>query len=261
MGLDELNERITQAQRVWFFLDYDGTLAEFATTPHIIEPDTHLIQLLQKITEHPDKRLAVISGRRLSHVEALVPVQGAILGGAYGIELRTAEGDRIQRADLQMIRPRLEVLRSRWERLIAGRNGFVLEDKDWTLALHAKLAESSGVPEVMHAAQVVARQLIESETFLIYEEDRFLEVAPLEADKGKTVRYLLRRYPWAGTLVVYIGDDDKDEKAFEVVKSHGGIPIVVASESRETRASYRLESPKTVRQWLGGLLFKGDLNK
>jgi trehalose-6-phosphatase len=44
VGFDDLNERIARAQRVWLFLDYDGTLAEFAPTPHILEPDNDLIE-------------------------------------------------------------------------------------------------------------------------------------------------------------------------------------------------------------------------
>jgi len=255
MGLDDLNKRITQTQRVWLFLDYDGTLADFAPTPHIVEPDIYLIQLLRKIVQQPNKRLAVISGRRLSHLESLLPVPGAILGGAYGITLRTADGDRIQRAFFQAIRPTLEKIQPCWERIIANRSGFVLEDKDWTLALHAKLAEESEVPKVMHAAQTVANEMIDPRKFSLNEGRRFLEVAPVEAEKGQTIKYLLNRFPWEDYLILYIGDDDKDEKAFEVVKSNNGIPIVVAKESRETEALYRLESPQAVRRWLEDVFF------
>jgi trehalose 6-phosphate phosphatase len=252
---DNLNKLIARAQRVWFFLDYDGTLAEFAPTPHIIEPDTDVINLLHKIVQQPDRRLTVISGRRQSHLETLLPVPGATLGGAYGIELRTADGDRIQRADLQVIRPTLDKLKSKWELLIADRSGFVLEDKDWTLALHAKLAEESEVPKVMHEALTIAEKTIEPRIFRIYGGRLFLEVAPMEAEKGKTVQYLLQRFPWKNSLLLYVGDDDKDEKAFEVVKTNGGIPIVVSKEPRETKAIYRHETPQAVRKWLEDLLF------
>jgi len=74
-------------------------------------------------------------------------------------------------------------------------------------------------------------------------------------EKGQTAKYLLLRFPWEGALIVYVGDDDKDEKAFEVVKSNGGIPVVVAKEPQETEALYRLASPEAVRQWLEGLFF------
>ena len=32
-------ERIAHAERLWLFLDYDGTLAEFAPTPDHVFPD------------------------------------------------------------------------------------------------------------------------------------------------------------------------------------------------------------------------------
>jgi trehalose-phosphatase len=69
-----------------------------------------------------------------------------------------------------------------------------------------------------------------------------------------TVAYLLDRYPLPGALPLYLGDDDKDEEAFRVIKARGGVAVVVASEPRETEADMRLESPKAARRWLEILL-------
>ncbi|MGD1997206.1 MAG: trehalose-phosphatase, partial [Anaerolineae bacterium] len=81
----------------------------------------------------------------------------------------------------------------------------------------------------------------------------FLEIGPKLAHKGKTVDYLLDRYPRPGALTIYIGDDDKDEEAFEVVRARGGIAILVASEPRDVNVDARLESPQAVRKWLRSL--------
>jgi RNA polymerase sigma-70 factor (ECF subfamily) len=64
------------------------------------------------------------------------------------------------------------------------------------------------------------------------------------------VGYLLDRYAWPGALPLYLGDDDKDEEAFGVIKARGGIAILVAARRRKTDADCRLESPQTVRRWL-----------
>jgi trehalose-6-phosphatase len=64
------------------------------------------------------------------------------------------------------------------------------------------------------------------------------------------VAYLLDEYPLPGAQLFYLGDDDKDEEAFGVIKSRGGIAVLVASEPRETRADHRLKSPRDVRRWL-----------
>jgi trehalose 6-phosphate phosphatase len=83
---------------------------------------------------------------------------------------------------------------------------------------------------------------------------KFLEIGPRLAHKGRTVAYLLDHDPWPGALPVYLGDDDKDEEAFGIIKGRGGIAILVAPEPRESGADFRLDSPQAARRWLETLL-------
>ena len=251
---EQINERLGQAERLWLFLDYDGTLANFAPTPDHVDPDPELIELLTRLARHPLIRMAVISGRRLSHVEALVPVPGIFLAGTYGIELRTSEGERINRVEYEAVRPTLDALKPHWEQVIADRKGFFLEDKDWALALHARFADEDEAEEALTAARSVATEVMPSELFRLLGGHKFLEIGPKLAHKGQTVDYLLDQYPWSGALPVYLGDDDKDEEAFGAIKSREGIAILVASEPHKTRADCRLESPQAARHWLETLL-------
>ena len=136
----QVHERLAQAERLRLFLDYDGTLADFAPTPEHVNPDPELVDLIGRLARHPRFRVAVVSGRRLGHVQKLVPVPGVLLAGTYGVELQTPEGERIDRLDYDRVRPTLDALKPRWAALIAGRQGFFLEDKGWALALHARFA-------------------------------------------------------------------------------------------------------------------------
>ena len=248
---ERINERIAQAERLWLFLDYDGTLADFAPTPEHVNPDAETIRLLSRLARHPCIRVAVISGRRLDHVQALAPVPGILLAGTYGIELQTPDGERIDRVEYEAIRPALDALKPRWERLIAAREGFFLEDKGWALALHARFANDVETETVLSAARHVADEVVaSSESFCVLGGHKFLEICPRLAHKGQTVDYLLDRYAWPGALPLYLGDDDKDEEAFGVIKARGGIAILVAARRRKTDADCRLESPQTVRRWL-----------
>jgi trehalose 6-phosphate phosphatase len=247
---EQINERLGQAERLWLFLDYDGTLADFAPTPDHVNPDPELIGLLARLARPPRIRIAVISGRRLSHVQALLPVPGIFLAGTYGIELQTPEGERITRVEYDAIRPTLDGLKPHWEQVIADREGFYLEDKGWTLALHARSADEDEAEEVLAAARRMATSAARSGPFRLMGGHKFLEIGPTLAHKGQTVEYLLDRYPWTGASPVYLGDDDKDEEAFGVIKARGGITILVAREPRKTKADYRLESPRAARHWL-----------
>ena len=250
---EHINERLAQAERLWLFLDYDGTLADFAPTPDHVNPDPELIGLLTRLARHPRIRMAVISGRRLSHVEVLVPVTGVFLAGTYGIEIRTSEGERINRVEYEAIRRTLNALKSRWLRLTAGRDGFYLEDKYWALALHARFADEDEAEEVLTAARSMATGAACSGPFRLLGGHKFLEIGPTLAHKGQTVDYLLDRYPWPGALPVYLGDDDKDEEAFGVVRARGGIAILVTRVPRDTKADCCLESPRAVHHWLENL--------
>jgi trehalose-phosphatase len=250
---DLVNKRLAQADRVWLFLDYDGTLADFAPTPEHVDLDLEVIDVLTRLVQQPDIRIAVVSGRQLGQVRLLLPVPGLLLAGTYGIELQTPGGRRIERVSSDTIRPVLDDLKPRWEGLIAGREGFFLEDKWWALALHARFAEDGEANRVLEEARRMAAGAASAGPLRLLDGHKFLEIGPRLANKGQTVAYLLDHYPWPGALPVYLGDDDKDEEAFGVIKARGGMAILVAREPRNTQADCRLESPQAARHWLQAL--------
>jgi trehalose-phosphatase len=247
---DLVNKRLAQADRVWLFLDYDGTLVDFAPTPEHVDLDLEVIDVLTRLVQQPDIRIAVVSGRQLGQVRLLLPVPGLLLAGTYGIELQTPDGKHIERVASDTIRPVLDDLKPRWERLIAGREGFFLEDKYWALALHARFAEDDEANIVLEEARHMATEAASGGSLRLLGGHKFLEIGPRLANKGQTVAYLLDHYPWPDALPVYVGDDDKDEEAFGVIKARGGMAILVAREPRNTQADCRLESPQAVRHWL-----------
>ncbi|MGD8794412.1 MAG: trehalose-phosphatase [Anaerolineae bacterium] len=252
---DPLLDRLAGTDRIRLFLDYDGTLADFAPTPEHVEPDPDLAQLVARLASQPRLRVAVISGRRLAHVRKLVPVAGILLAGTYGIEMLTPDGEHLDRLDYDAVRPLLDGIKPRWADLIAGRDGFFLEDKDWSLALHARFAADGEAESVLARARAAAEALIPPDgAFRILGGHKFLEIGPRLAHKGRTLEYLFERDPWPGALPLYLGDDDKDEEAFGVIQAHGGLAIVVSPQPRPTRADYRLESPHDTRRWLRALL-------
>ncbi len=252
--IEELTARLAQAERIRLFLDYDGTLAEFAPTPDDILPDEEVISLLKGLAGHHRVLLAVVSGRRLSHVLDLLPVPGILLAGTYGVEMRLPEGERAEQVSYDEVRPTLERIKPRWAALLEGRQGFYLEDKGWALGIHARRADEAEADEVLDAAAEILEEYQPLAKFRVLGGYKFLEIGPTLANKGETIAYLLERYPWEGAELVYAGDDDKDEEAFEVINHHGGTSVLVARQPRETHAAYRLESPRQMRDWLHSLL-------
>jgi len=254
---NEINEWVAEAERLWLFLDYDGTLVEFTRTPDVITPDSHLIELIKRLAAKSRLRLAIVSGRRLRDIQALLPVVGIYSAGNYGIELQTPDNERIQREDYAVIRPYLESLKPHWEEIIAGRKGFFLEDKGWSLALHMRFARDKEATQVISSIQQTLDQELITGQFRLIKHRKFLEVGSSLAHKGKTVSFLLNSFPLPGARLVYIGDDDNDAEAFETIHSFGGIAIAVAQYFgyvRSTGGDYVFKSPKAVRRWLENLM-------
>jgi trehalose 6-phosphate phosphatase len=182
------------------------------------------------------------------------------MAGSYGLEIQTAAGETIYRVDFEDIRPFLDELKGTWQQLLEGRQGFYLEDKGWTLAIHAKDAMELDAGEILAQAGREANAVIEQspgDLLHLQGGHRFLEIAPQAVDKKRTVQYLVATYPPEGKwLPVYLGDDDKDEVAFEAVQEQGGLVVAVGERLRESAADCWLPNPTAVRRWLEDLLEK-----
>jgi trehalose-phosphatase len=250
----ELLERLAVEDRLYLFLDYDGTLAEFSPTPDTVIPDEELVELLAALVKSPGVRIAIVSGRRLEHILKLVPLPGIVLAGTYGLEMRTPQAERMVKEGLEDYERYLGHLKPQWQNLVASRVGFYLEDKTWSLAIHARFAEREEVGQVFHQARQRADELGIPVGMQFLGGDRFLEISPQAASKGLAVETILAKFPWPGALPVYLGDDDKDEAAFAVIQRVGGICVRVSPLARQTLASYRLRTPAETRRFLADLI-------
>ncbi|XP_020404446.1 probable trehalose-phosphate phosphatase 6 isoform X1 [Zea mays] len=81
------------------------------------------------------------------------------------------------------------------------------------------------------------------------------EVRPtIKWDKGKALEFLLESLGYADctdVLPVYIGDDRTDEDAFKVLRKRGqGVGILVSKHPKDTCASYSLQEPAEVMEFL-----------
>ena len=251
--LTTVRRRLAAGEQLWLFLDYDGTLVPIARTQKEVHSDAALIELLTGLVKFPAIRVIILSGRPLASLRAMLPIRGLALAGTYGIEIEMPGQRTIIRAEPARVRPVIEQVKLAWAELVAGRSGFVLEDKRLAVALHASFADPSDAHFVLPQARLAAMHIITPDRFRILSGYQFLEVAPAVAHKGLAVEWLLDHHLSGDPLLIYCGDDDKDEEAFEVVRQCGGIPIVVGKVRRATLATHRFDSPNALRGWLAAL--------
>ncbi len=250
VALPAIERHLKLGKGVWLFLDYDGTLVPIARTPDEAQPDAALLDLLSHLASAPQIRTVILSGRPLSSLRAMLPVPNVVLAGVYGVEIQTPGDDVVTRVQTTNLRPTLERVKSHWTRLVNMRNGFLIEDKGLAVALHARFATPEDADYVLPQARAVAEQTMNPEHFRLLGGNRFLEITPSAAHKGRTVEWLMDRDEFTDALPVYFGDDDKDEEAFAVVRQRGGISIAVGPSRGPTQAVERLPDPDTARAWL-----------
>jgi len=170
------------------------------------------------------------------------------------VEMQLPDGKEVYQIKYDAIGPTLDSLKPRWHELIEGKDDFYLEDKGWALAIHARRAKEKEGLQVLESAEKMLTQEVLGKHLQKIHSYRFLEVGPHNADKGHALRYLFDNFHWEGAIPIYIGDDDKDEEAFEVINEHNGHSILVTWEERETAAMYFLNSPAHVHKWLRELI-------
>ncbi len=235
---------------VTLFLDYDGTLVPIASTPTEAVPDADLLDLLRFVAERPALRTVILSGRPLDDLRKMLPVHGLILAGLYGVEMLLGENTVLREPPRDSKPESIAELRKRWTKLTGGLNGFLLEDKGQALALHARWADAEQADHILSEARDLATAVIDTQAFRILDGDRYVEVAPVTADKGATVDWLLTQYPIADDLPVGFGDDNKDEAAFAAIQRHGGLAVGVGYRYELPNVDGRVQSPEEARGWL-----------
>lgn len=234
------------------FLDIDGTLLELADRPDAVRFDRSMRRLLRDITTATGGALALISGRSVADIDALLAPLALPVAGQHGIERRNAQG-RLHRHV-----PPVHGLRRAATRIGAfasSRPGLLFEDKEHSLALHFRQA-----PQFEAAVGEEMRAVLESlgPEFTLQEGKMVCEIKHSGRDKGLAIAEFMAEAPFRGRTPVFIGDDLTDEHGFGVVNQLGGHSIKVGDGP--STAPWRLPDTGAVRDWLAALVEYLDPN-
>lgn len=241
------------APQLFLCLDYDGTLVPIASRPEEARPTAALLALLSQLTRAPGIKVAIVSGRPLSDLCALLPVAGMACIGTHGLELRTASGKVHQFVPVGAFTTVVARLRRDLAPLLSQISGLLLEDKRYTLALHYRLAQPAEAERAVAQFLAVTRTYQKKGVTLeVLQGKKVVEVRPVGVNKGKAIQSL-REYRDKATVFVSLGDDATDEEAFQALNSRGPT-ILVADPPQPTAARYYLKNPEEVSRFLSRVL-------
>ena len=202
-------------QKIALLLDVDGTIVDIGPSPTEVHVGAGLLETLKRLFALMDGALALVSGRPIGDLDRLfAPLRLPTIGG-HGAEMRLRDNEVFFWA-----KPLPHDLRKRLAESTGIGSGVVVEDKDYSLALHYR--KSPGLADSLRRHVAASQEAFPGEPTELLQGKAMFEVKRPGVNKGESVRRLMEHSPFAGRMPVFIGDDVTDESVFKVLPEIGG---------------------------------------
>ena len=221
-----------------FLLDMDGTLIDIAPTPDSVVVPPGLTDSLRNLRQRCNDAVAVVTGRPVAQVDALLGDAPFAVAGEHGAVMRHGPG-------LALVTPDLPSAPQSWidaaKTLAARHPGASVELKRHGFVLHYR-----AVPDMADIFQLAMRGLLTERPseFTLLAAKMAWEIRPVGIDKGHAVAGLMASSPFAGRVPVFVGDDVTDEDGMAEAERRGGVGLLVGRDFQDAAA---------VRAWIAGL--------
>nr|ADK11431.1 trehalose-6-phosphate phosphatase [Medicago sativa] len=253
----------TNGKQIIVFLDYDGTLS-----PIVADPDKAYMSKKMRVTLKDIARrfpTAIVSGRCLDKLFSFVRLAELYYAGSHGMDIKGPTNRRSTKKgnnDEVLLQPASEFLPMINEvyKILVEKTkcvpGAMVENNKFCLSVPFRnVDEKSWAP----LAEQVSLVLNDYPKLKLTQGRKVLEIRPtIKWDKGRALEFLLESLGFANSknvFPIYIGDDRTDEDAFKVLRNRSqGCGILVSKISKETNASYTLQDPSEVGQFLRHLV-------
>lgn len=238
----KIEEKIFRADRVFFFLDFDGTLTPLVSLPSSAVCPPEVKVLLERLRDVPKVSLAIVSGRSLEDIRQRVGTAGIFYVGNHGLEIQETSG-----ASRGQISPHqgeeLATLLLILQESIGTIPGLLFEDKGPILAVHYRNVSPEWEDLVHSRLNEALRPW--AGRWRIARGKKVWEIQPdMDFSKGRAVEEILA-HTGEDLLPIFIGDDQTDEDGFTVMKGRG-IGIRVGGPEAPSEAEYYLADPAEV---------------
>ena len=246
---------------VAIFLDFDGTLVDFAPSPDAVEVSEQLVQDLKALSRQLQGAIAIVTGREYSILSALLDVSHMICACEHGSDIvvppeknqtphtlaEQMDAESSPLSSEQQVDVRETVNRYANEKVLRS------EAKRTSVTLHYRTKpELEG--EVLGFAESLCQQFPGME---LLKGKCVVEFRFTAKNKGTAIQTLMSAFPFNGRTPIFIGDDVTDEFGFKLVNELQGISIKVGEG--DTCASHQMDSVQDVQKFLSAIVQTGDV--
>ncbi|KAK9678627.1 hypothetical protein RND81_11G224100 [Saponaria officinalis] len=261
----EMFEQIIKASKgkqIVMFLDYDGTLSPIVDDPDRAFMSDSMRRTVRKLARYFPT--AIVSGRCRDKVYSFVKLAELYYAGSHGMDIKgPTKGSKFLKGShgvlFQPASEFLPMMNEVYNTLLVKTksiNGAKVEHNKFCLSVHFRCVDEKKWTDLAHEVRSVLKFYPK---LRLTQGRKVLEIRPtIKWDKGKALEFLLESLGLANcndVFPVYIGDDRTDEDAFKVLRDRGqGFGILVSKVAKETHASYYLQEPSEVMNFLQRLV-------
>lgn len=244
--ISDFFEKIKRSPSAALLVDYDGTIAPFHVDRFQARPYPGILPLLHRIASSGKTRVAVISGRPLVELKALLDPCGNVeMWGVHGMQRLLPNGSY---SEAPIDGDCADLLADAEQRIAqAGLIGLA-EIKPGGIAMHWR---GIPAPEADYAAARIRemwRPFGQTPLLRLLAFEKGIELRVAHPDKGDAIATIMREMGPAAQMA-YLGDDFTDEDAFRALHGHG-LTVLVRPEYRETLAQAWLKPPVELHGFL-----------
>lgn len=238
------------------FLDFDGTLVDFAPNPKSVFVTPDLVPLLIALRKRFDGALAVITGRTLDDIDRFLWPLRLPTAALHGTVRRDVLGKGMvdEGISVDEFAGSSHRVRRQFQRWAEQYPGVIVEDKGLAVALHFCSAQSQWTPTSGDRKSL--ESMLTTDLELLF-GDLVLEVRPRGRDKSMAVEAFMAESPFMNRIPIYVGDDIVDLPAMKLIECQDGISIAVGAR---INARLCLSDPTALRRWLTSILRSSDLS-
>ena len=217
---------MAEADALYGFFSFDTALSQRASHGHLRTNPAARAALI-RLCAAPNTRGAVLSSRKVEALQRRLRLHRLSYVGVHGSDVQAYGLRMVTEPDLTVAEQAVQKLRRACTRVPALQQaGVALEDRNWSLALHFRMAE----PAARIAAAEEFGKLVAAERLVLRRVDHALEAVPEGAATWRAVLGLLAGM--RGALPVYVGCGEPDEEAFAILNRRSAITVHVGPPPR-----------------------------
>jgi trehalose 6-phosphate synthase/phosphatase len=191
-------------------LDYDGTLVNYELIPDNARLPEHLSDILINLTDKPQTKVYIISGRGHKDIDKLLEQIPIDIIAEHGAMLKEKGIWKNQITDNSLWKKTLIPVLNK---ISSACPKSFIEEKNFSLAWHYRNVDSLlGYAQSRELISILEK-VVHVYNLKILDGNKVVEVLTKETGKGKAVKSLVERDNY--DFILTIGDDATDEEMFE----------------------------------------------